>query len=657
MHENRWGEMNLFTLCFFSLVLLVGAAYVHIQYLEPYFATQGFSALDFANSVLYPEHFVKDYPGGSGSIKNSILPWIYPVLMKNGLPFHWIYDVMVFLEVSTLCMGACCLLRTLFPDASYYSYLILMSLLTLSWIRAGNLANFGNPFFHGQFYGFADGLSLLATALMLQKRQIFSLLIFMLSFMIHPIITVCTLAFMAGIQLMSRASRKELQHLLFYLIAFIAFAAAWYLRLTHATHEVMTKEEFFGYSYLCNFHWFPQDLKLFTQNNGQYGSAFFAGFLFAAATVARMQHLAMKKIAFLAGLFALFVLALLGCAFAYFEISPTLVKACFQRASVVALTLTTILISYQIVWDYSKKNYLYCVLSGFCLFNAYLTHIAWFAVPVIIYALNTYLDLRNSNIPKKLGYKDKMVKEILLSLLIAYLLYQVYLLAAGFTTFYFYASQLKRCILGGAIAGLTLFALTCIEKKILNRRILNFIVFISFFSYLNGFWIYHFLPQDKTYDAKNEDYKQVQLWALRATPKTALFMVDPSHVYGWRDFSKRSSVGTPSEWLNSAWLYSSDRNVFLDGVERTLMLADDNHIIPVAHSSNNQQLMNHIVRQSLINFYRKDGRILQRMVGKYGIDYIVFDKDNAREFGELPEWNKVYENQSFVVLNPHFPAK
>ena len=58
-----------------------------------------------------------------------------------------------------------------------------------------------------------------------------------------------------------------------------------------------------------------------------------------------------------------------------------------------------------------------------------------------------------------------------------------------------------------------------------------------------------------------------QLWAKKNTPKDSLFQVDPSHYYGWRDYSERSSLGNLREWGFTSIAYKSDLNTYKKGIK------------------------------------------------------------------------------------------
>ena len=151
VNKNYYWALGLVLIWFYAI-------YAHLYFgdYEAKIALRGFSALDFTNSILFPENFLRDYPGGAWSTGKSLLSWVYPFLSSIGVPAETSLIGMVGLEIFALVYGAAHLMRTIFKTLHPLALIVLSALLTLSWIRYSNLASFGNPFFHGQFYGFAD---------------------------------------------------------------------------------------------------------------------------------------------------------------------------------------------------------------------------------------------------------------------------------------------------------------------------------------------------------------------------------------------------------------------------------------------------------------------------------------------------------------------
>jgi len=139
-------------------------------------------------------------------------------------------------------------------------------------------------------------------------------------------------------------------------------------------------------------------------------------------------------------------------------------------------------------------------------------------------------------------------------------------------------------------------------------------------------------------------YMNAQLWAKENTAPTALFMVDPTIYYGWRDFSQRSSFGNLREWLHTSWLYDSKKNNYEEGLRRTsefgVFAPDYVHESPPLDGFSK---INEVIGD---RFYSNDTDWFKRVSAKYAIDYLVMKKGRIKNHLLLPI---AYENDFFIV--------
>jgi len=154
--------------------------------------------------------------------------------------------------------------------------------------------------------------------------------------------------------------------------------------------------------------------------------------------------------------------------------------------------------------------------------------------------------------------------------------------------------------------------------------------------------------RDRFYD-EAASYMEVQLWAKSNTQVNALFMVDPTHYYGWRDFSGRSSFGNLREWGYGGIVYSSDELIYHEGIKRMLEFGID--ISKVSSWEIDEfpgfpygRVLNDVVRK---RFYGFENTKLIDLFNRYGINYIVMNKEyHKKEFCSL---KIAYENSHFIV--------
>ena len=315
-------------------------------------ALQGFSALDFANTVLFPDNFIRDYPGGAWLTGKSLISWIYPGLQYLGIPSESTYVFLVACEIAVLAYGVAHLARTLFSNLPTVGFLALAVVFTLSWMRYCDLGRISSPYFHGQFYGYADGLRLLAISYFFFFQYLISSTVLAMGMVIHPLKTIFGLAFIGGGALVKCRNLNQARKFWPYAV-FGIFAGLWiwlWLGLGSANQGI-SSEDFFRYSPLLNSHWYPQDLGILNSRHGDYMTPFMGAVLVSMAILIRSEITNPLRNQLILGILTILLLTILGLWIAWNELSVTLVKVSMQRASGLALSVATILLVAQTVRD------------------------------------------------------------------------------------------------------------------------------------------------------------------------------------------------------------------------------------------------------------------------------------------------------------------
>ncbi len=477
---------------------------------------------------------------------------------------------MVAIEILVFVTGSFHLMRTLSRDSGNIELLLLSALLILSWIRVSNLARVGVPYFHGQFYGFADGLSLLAISCYLRSNYRLSSSMLILGFAIHPIKTLFGFVFIGAMHLHNLRSTAALRRVWPYAF-FLTFGIAWiWLWLGFGKSEnIMTADQFFRYAPLLNSHWFPQDLGLLGENHSKYTTAFLSSLLVSSAILIRSNLTYTVKIQVLLGLLAMVMLTICGIFNAWFEISATLVKVSPQRASVLVLGIAAILLVIQTVRDVFANDWWFAVLGLGIVAVPFFGKITWPVVLAVVYMGSTLCDK---------GYKQQVAYlwDTGLCLLISVLGFELFLWYAGSQESQFWKRQIILflvSIISYFLVRLSVGLLRspkweCLIEK--GKYGLLGIVIIGSNSWAGTNRKLNAAVLNLAYD-----YRQIQDWARNQTASTNLFMPDPCSAYGWRDFSNRSSFGLLHEWYKSGWLYSGDESVLKEGLQRGKRLGVD----------------------------------------------------------------------------------
>lgn len=148
------------------------------------------------------------------------------------------------------------------------------------------------------------------------------------------------------------------------------------------------------------------------------------------------------------------------------------------------------------------------------------------------------------------------------------------------------------------------------------------------------------------------EYLEVQLWAKESTSRDSLFMTDPSHAYGWRDFSQRSSFGTGIEWGFNALFYSSTPQRLEEGLRRLSRLGAD--LSPHTSFNLNQfeganfwgSILNSTIKK---RFEALTSTELRDLAKEFGLDYVVFNRTSmARSHEDL---EVAFQNDAFIVYS------
>jgi len=146
-------------------------------------------------------------------------------------------------------------------------------------------------------------------------------------------------------------------------------------------------------------------------------------------------------------------------------------------------------------------------------------------------------------------------------------------------------------------------------------------------------------------------YMDAQLWAKANTPFNALFVVDPSHAYAWRDFSARSSYGTFRDWGFVGLAYDANLARYVEGKRRSLLFGVNIDAISQEEINNSIGPMfgkyKKIIRSV---YYSMTASDLKEFARQEGVDFFVFNKKYQRKdiVGNL---HPVYSNKHYMIVS------
>ncbi len=624
------------------LIISLYSFYSHTYHghLDLRIINEGWSVLPFVNSVLHPENFMQDFPGGGTTAGESLFVWIYVLSEKIDIDAYFLNNLMIFLEIFVLISSYVFFAKALNNKRiSFVSIIILSIMMVLSWVRASNFAQFMFPYFHGQFYGYAEGLTIIAIAFYLQQQYTLSSLLFIISFAIHPIITLSGFAFI----LPSLILNYKKKSILFSYAFFGMFAIFWYeFWLKGGAIELMSKEEFFQYAPLFNCHWFPKYLGIFNQYAMTFVAPYFSSCLMFLAILNRKDSFLKEefKIKLLLGIGFLTILSLLNCLLADLEFSPFFVKLCFQRSTMFVLSISLVLLSLQIYNDMEKRNSFFLILSVLILARCFMRDMTWPYLICLVYAFGSFLENNQKTL-----YNS--VLKISFILIILFLIY----LKIGLGIFMLF----KKQVIWLLFAGLLFVFLKILDKKMGKSNVsINLYKLLIIIIFVGGgiYWTEKNRKFSEEYIVKLKDYKDAMIWAKENTSNDALFIISPDANDGWRDFSERSEYGTMQEWYKTAWLYSGNKKIFNLGLKRGNDFLNGESILNRDSQLAKDYLAGSFlyVEKAMKLFYEKDGILLRKIIQNNNIDYVVMDKEKAKKYGGIPNWTAVFENSYYVIL-------
>ena len=633
-----------------SLLLAVTAyavfAHGYFGQLDLVNALRGFSILEFLAQNQFPENFQRDYPGGAGFTNKALLTNLYiPLAGVGGLSAQNLQYMMIGLEVAAMTAASLYLFLTLMRVVKGDKTTLPLALvwvaivMNLSFVIKPDLANFSFPFYHGQFYGFGDAMRLLAIAFFMQRRWSMVALCLVFGFAIHPIKTLLAGVFMAGALVVDW--RKSLSPLsLVWGAVSVAAIAAWaYLVLGMGQSggaNSVPLADFTAYTRIFQVHWYPVDMGYF----GRHYHAAFAPFIgLIGVMVLALVHIDLPQDwtrRIIAGLTALALVTGIGIWVSYDLTSVTLIQICLIRASALMTLLAPFVIIAAIVVNWDRQAWHWVAFYTVFLMAGFEN--VKFMSPLLFVAASSYWmwERRSPHWPLALLAACAVCVQILLAVAnpdathpLSILLYRgagVAVATAILMTLHRWpiwlrlgmgADQTRR-------VGVTCVLLCCAVLWSIGTR-----------------W------QDRDYLDRAADYKNVQLWAKENTDKTALFMVDPCINYGWRDFSHRSSIGTPREWYMTGWLYVSDKQRFDKGVAIGDSFGLD--LRPYLPRQGEKPTINgrDVCRMATDLYYDPGMGSLRNIARDYDVDYFVFESEKMQGFADLPT---AYNNARYRVI-------
>lgn len=627
-----------------SSILLAFLAHSYFFRLDEVVALRGFSILEVLAAHADPAAFARDYPGGSRlTTTNSPTVHIYTFGQDHlGLDGLSMLYGMILLEILVLTSGLWllwsavldrCGVAGLVQDGVVRIVFVWLVLLVLiSSLQRINMVNFGFPFFHGQFYGFADGLRLAALAMIVRRRWELAALAFVLCFMVHPIKAM--MASILALGLLAVDWKKSFGWRSMATIAATLFGwIGWYALALRGDAEGVPLEPYVAYTRTLQSHWYPIDLGLLGKWHERGITTLMSLLLTAFITLRQPGWPQSLRDGLLVGILLLLVVTGVGIWISVAPTSTTLVRISLGRATTMISLVAPLIIMVGAVFAWRDNRML--VFAGLLAFvwvgflgNDMYAEFAP-AFPCLLAVIHVIRQPRDA------------IPMILLAGPVAAI------------SIWYWISFPKD-------VGFLVFALVAVFWAILliQRGLTNLsgsreqsvpvslVVISLFFAAGGGYWAFDRVERVSKKRDLAQAYLETQLWARKETPSGTLFMVDPCRWYGWRDFSHRASIGTMREWYMTAWLYNDRAELLEQGHEIAVTLGAG--FEPEDAKPLESRVMCKTARTA---YYAPELAGVRRVAEKFGVDYFVFEKALSKRLPDYVTENFAFENEHFAILS------
>ncbi len=623
----------------FIIMFLVTVFIFETTALPEKYALSGWSPVEWTTKVMHPENFKADFSNGVENYKHSSFMWIYPAFQKYfGLRALQLNYLVIFGEMLiTVFLFA--LLYVVFiqnssKEIDHFVFLILSILVLASNIRYANGARFSLPFWSGLYYVYVDFFRILALIMIALEKRVWAAILFVIAYTIHPAATLHAL--ILGVFFMipdlKRIVKKRDTYIA--LLIFLSGIGIWSFfnyKDSNLESSQIPKQTWIALTELMNFHWYPFSLDLFGVYANRHVIPLFSFMVLGLYVLLTEQRLKFSKNIML-GFISIILMVILGWVNSeYFQII-SVIKISFQRSSDLIYFLVLPIIVFRFLKTFNSVNVVSSSLAVYLIFSVFLNY-GFPLLPVILFCLSDYSK----------SVKIKYIKVILFTMIL--------LLGAVLNRYLSSEFYFQLAVVGN----IYLFNLYCLSLSYflgyqwlkLHKKEMSYFILSVGCLYLSYFWVTNRVPTETTVEY-GRNYLSSQIWAKNNTATQSNFFVDPSILYGWRDFSERSSFGNFREWLHTSWLYDSKYETFVEGMRRfdLLKISLQSYLEKPIKQINHDKLFAD-VQKSFYNFSEQD---LRHICLDNKLSYVVMQKKMISRELKL---KTAFENKDFIIYDMH----
>ncbi len=607
------------------------------------FALRGGSALDFSYRHAYPELFTRDWPTGVANLHRSSFMLVYPTAHRLlGITPETLVPLVVIFETLVLALAIVLLVRAVTPRAPPAFLVACATILVWSCARDMSLSHFVQPFFIGFHYNVADVLRVLSFVAVLRRRFVFAGVLIGLTLTVHPLLGAMGGAAAGGAALVTMR-RADVWRITAAAAVVVTTGAAWWaiaFSNVGAGGGGIPPDRWLAFTRMLNYHWYPIESGLFSVAHHEVWLPLLS-YAVLLMHYLRPPNVGREALAPLGVALAVAAGATVaGVAISGLSTTPFLIKFALHRGCglFILLSLPFVLLG---LWRDATSRRRPAVLR---MAATILLLSPFFATSSATWPLLFVVALVVPREVLELANRPRPRTAAVAALLLAICGFFVWWAAIGvlrspWTNAYTAGAFLTTRL--GVLVTAAVVALSAARAP-RSTRAAALVALVCLLAV--GWTERRRLPPSQV--ARATAYADAQHWAREHTAADALFMTDPAINYGWRDYSRRSSFGTPREWLHNAWLYNSQRALFDEGLRRAAEL--DLPLDDLLASSNLRWLAARRLNAVASNRYnRADDAWRTELARRWAIDYFVLEKAKLAVPTALPV---AYENRQFLIV-------
>ncbi len=631
---------------FWAYAILV--LYVFIFYafsligFEEKISITGFTPIFYSYLKVYPDFFINNFQTGTETYNLSLFMWQYPFLLKYfDIPPELHMKVIIFFEYASLAGLFLFMFNKLKIKGSSY-----LAIFSFAWYVSSSalnisLARYGKPFLMGQFYNFSDILRVIGIFYLIESRLILGFSSLMFSSLMHLALggVGVIFAFFSNFE-MTKEIKKNKKKILTFALMSIGILG-WYFLIKYFSgfFSTINEKAWLDLVKMGSYHFFPFSIGIFSTLH-EYQFFPHLSFLVIFLHYFNQHNTKIDRLIGY-GCIAMVCLSIAGLIISLVSTNRTLITICLHRSNDLLVLFALPYVISGLYRDVCSENYFKNILSIVVFLSPFVCSVSPFSLfPALMIGFST--------VSKSWTRQEKLASDyFMLTLFLIILLILSYYVYFGINKSFFSEVYFGKFLVWEIAFSIVLIkALICKTNSISLEKIGMLIFFlISIIGAL--FWQKNQLLSDDT-TKYAQSFLEAQRWAFKHTPQDALFLLDPSLAYAWRDFSKRSSFGTLREWMHVAWLYNASEEIFLEGKSRFDEYdLNINNYFDFFPSLNGMYALDRDVTEI---FYSKKKSWFCYMSQKYKIDYLLVKKKQI--IGDNHKGLKTsFENDFFCIYS------